>query len=216
MAVVPATRAAICTVRDNGGGTVNTTIEYFDQNAERCFADAFTITERSNQDRFLSYVRPGGTILDFGCGSGRDTAYFRSRGFVVTPTDGSREMCRLASGYLGTPVRVLEFNELDDVDCYDAVYASASVMHLAYDKLLVVLPKIERALHVGGILYLSFKYGKTDGYLGKRYYTNMTEKRLAQTLKHVPQLEVIEQGSFGNEHPDQPDFRWLYAYLRKR
>ena len=44
---------------------MNTTIEYFDQNAERCFADAFTITERTNQDHFLSYVRPGGSILDF-------------------------------------------------------------------------------------------------------------------------------------------------------
>jgi SAM-dependent methyltransferase len=60
---------------------VNTTIEYFNENAERCFADAFTITERTNQDHFLSYITPGGTILDFGCGSGRDTAYFRERGY---------------------------------------------------------------------------------------------------------------------------------------
>ena len=195
---------------------VNTTIEYFDQNAERCFADAFTITERTNQDHFLSYIRPGGTILDFGCGSGRDAAYFRSRGFEVVPTDGSREMCRLASEYLGMTVRVLEFNELDDEDRFDGIYASASVMHLEYERLLEVFPKMARALHEGGILYVSFKYGEADGYLGKRYYTNMTEDRLAQTLERFPRLEVVEQGFFGNEHPGQPDFRWLYAYLRRR
>ena len=194
---------------------MNTTIEYFDQNAERCFADAFTITERTNQDHFLSYVKPGGSILDFGCGSGRDTAYFRERGYRVTPTDGSREMCRLASECLGMPVRVLEFGELEDVDRYDGIFASASIMHVEYERLLDILPKLARALRKEGVLYVSFKYGETDGYLGKRYYTNMTEERLARMLAQVPQLEVVEQGIFGNEHPGQPDFRWLYAYLRK-
>jgi SAM-dependent methyltransferase len=195
---------------------VNTTIEYFDQNAERCFADAFTITERTNQDHFLSYIRPGGTILDYGCGSGRDAAYFRARGFEVVPTDGSREMCRLASDYLGTPVRVLEFNELDEKGRFDGIFASASIMHLEYEKLLEVFPKMARALHAGGILFVSFKYGETDGYLGKRYYTKMTEDRLARTLENFDEFELVEQGTFGNEHPDQPDFRWLYACLRKR
>lgn len=195
---------------------MNTTIEYFDQNAERCFADAFTISARDNQDRFLTYVRPGGAILDLGCGSGRDTAYFRERGYVVTPTDGSRGMCRLASEYLGTPVRVMEFGELDDEDLYDGVYASASLMHIEYDRLLEVLPKVVRALRSGGVLFMDFKYGDADGYLGKRYYTNMTEERFAQTVATCPELEVVEQGTFGNEHPGQPDFRWLYVYLRKR
>ena len=194
---------------------MNTTIEYFDEKAERCFADAFTITERTNQDHFLSYVKPDGSILDFGCGSGRDTAYFRERGYRVTPTDGSREMCRLASEYLGMSVRVLEFGELEDVDRYDGIFASASIMHVEYERLLDILPKLARALRTEGVLYVSFKYGETDGYLGKRYYTNMTEERLARMLAQVPQLEVVEQGIFGNEHPGQPDFRWRYAYLRK-
>ena len=89
-------------------------------------------------------------------------------------------------------------------------------MHLEYEKLLEVLPKMARALHQDGIVFVSFKYGDTDGYLGKRYYTNMNEDRFAQTLSYCPQLEVVEQGIFGNEHPGQPDFRWLYVYLRKR
>ncbi len=194
---------------------MNTTIEYFDENAERCFADAFTITARDNQSHFLTYVRPGGTILDLGCGSGRDTAYFRERGYSVVPVDGSREMCCLASNYLGTPVRAMEFGELDDVDRYDGIYASASLMHIEYDRLLEALPQLSRALHVGGTIFMDFKYGNTDGYLGKRWYTNMNEDRFAETVAICPELEVVEQGTFGNEHPGQPDFRWLYAYLTK-
>ena len=195
---------------------MNATIEYFNENAERCFADAFTISARDNQDRFLTYVRDGGSILDLGCGSGRDTAYFREHGYDVTPVDGSCEMCRLASAYLGTPVRVMEFGELDERDRYDGVYASASLMHIEYDRLLEVLPRIARALHVGGTLFMDFKYGDVDGCLGKRHYTNMCEERLARLVATCPELEVVDVGTFGNEHPGQPDFRWIYAFLTKR
>lgn len=194
---------------------MNTTIEYFDENAERCFADAFTIEERSNQDRFLAQLPAGAAILDFGCGSGRDTAYFLERGFDVTPTDGSARLAALASDYLGAPVRVQEFNELEDEALYDGVFASASIMHLEYERLVQVMPKLVRALKPGGVLYVSFKYGdeSMDGYLGKRYYTYMNEERFAELLATVPELEVMQVGTFGNEHPGQPDFRWLWALL---
>lgn len=195
---------------------VNTTIEYFDEKAERCFADAFTITERSNQDRFLAELPAGGAILDLGCGSGRDTAYFREKGFQVTPTDGSARMCALAADYLGTPVRVQEFNELEDEGLYDGVFASASIMHLEYERLVELMPKLARALKLGGVLYASFKYGERDGYLGKRYYTYMTEERFAALVAMTPELELLRMGTFGNEHPGQPDFRWLWALVQRR
>jgi SAM-dependent methyltransferase len=194
---------------------INTTIEYFNEKAEKCFKDAFTITERTNQDHFLGYLKPGAGILDFGCGSGRDTAYFREKGFTADAADGSSEMCRLASEYLQTPVACMEFNELDAEDLYDGIWASASIMHLEYEKLKEVFPKMIRALKKNGILYVNFKYGDKDGFLGKRYYTYMTEERFQDLLKDFPQLTAVETGTFGNEHPDQPDFRWLYAYLRK-
>jgi len=193
----------------------NTTIDYFNEKAQKCFDDAFTITERTNQDHFLSFLNSGASILDLGCGSGRDSRYFMDKGFDVTSADGSEGMCRLASQYLGTEVKLMEFNELDDVNQYDAIYASASIMHLEYEKLTELFPKMIRALKDGGIIFVSFKYGSEDGYLGKRYYTYMNEERFAQMMKQFDELKVIEQGIFGNEHPGQPDFRWLWAILKK-
>ena len=195
---------------------MNTTIDYFNEKAQKAFEDAFTITERSNQDHFLSFVKEGGHILDFGCGSGRDTKYFLDRGFKVTASDGSAEMVKLASAYLKMPVRLQEFNELDDIDLYDGIFASASIMHLEFEKLIEVFPKMIRALKNGGILYASFKYGIEDGYLGKRYYTNMTEKRLENLIGAYDELETAEMGTFGNEHPNQPSFKWIYVILRKK
>jgi len=194
---------------------MNTTISYFNDNAERAFKDAFTITERTNQDRFLSYLKQGDTILDFGCGSGRDSAYFLEKGYEVVSTDGAEKLCELAAEYLKRPVKVMEFNELNEENQYDGIFASASIMHLEYDKLVEVFPKMIRALKDNGILYVSFKYGDQDGYLGKRYYTYMTENRFADMMKQFPELLVEDSGIFGNEHPGQIDFRWYYAILRK-
>jgi len=195
---------------------MNTTISYFNDNAERAFKDAFTITERTNQDRFLSYLKQGDTILDFGCGSGRDSAYFLEKGYEVVSTDGAEKLCELAAEYLKRPVKVMEFNELNEENQYDGIFASASIMHLEYDKLVEVFPKMIRALKDNGVIYVSFKYGDQDGYLGKRYYTDMNEERFIKFLENYPELKVEESGIFGNEHPGQMDFRWLFAVLRKK
>ena len=44
----------------------------------------------------------------------------------------------------------------------------------------------------------------------------MTEERFARLIEPFTELEVITSGIFGNEHPGQMDFRWLYAILRKK
>ena len=41
-------------------------------------------------------------------------------------------------------------------------------------------------------------------------------ERFAELAATVPELEIMHVGIFGNEHPGQPDFRWLWALLRKR
>jgi ubiquinone/menaquinone biosynthesis C-methylase UbiE len=56
---------------------------------------------------FLSRVRPGGHVLDAGCGSGRDALAFLRRGYHVTAIDASPAMAGLASSVIGLPVRVL-------------------------------------------------------------------------------------------------------------
>ena len=60
---------------------MNTTLEYYDENAEKYVKESFALTARDNQDMFLSFVKRSGHILDFGCGSGRDTAFFLMKGF---------------------------------------------------------------------------------------------------------------------------------------
>lgn len=106
------------------------TLDYYNKKASEFVSG--TVEEQFNemQDTFLAYVPTGGKILDFSCGSGRDTKYFLSRGYVVEATDGSEELCNIASEYTGIPVKRMLFHELNSVEEYDGIWACASILHV--------------------------------------------------------------------------------------
>ena len=84
---------------------MNNTINYYNQNAENFIANTQNADMHPTQERFLRLIDKNASILDFGCGSGRDTKYFLEKGYQVTAIDGSAELCRLASEFTGIEVR---------------------------------------------------------------------------------------------------------------
>ncbi len=136
-----------------------TTLTYYNQNARSYTAATQTLDFRLIQDRFLSHMPRSARILDFGCGSGRDTRYFLNHGFQVDAVDGSSEMCRIAGEYTGIPIRQMLFQELDTVDTYDGIWACASILHLSRMELSDVFRRMAVALRKNGMIYASFKYG---------------------------------------------------------
>ena len=84
---------------------MNNTINYYNQNAENFIANTQSADMHPTQERFLRLLDANTSILDFGCGSGRDTKYFLEKGYQVTAIDGSAELCRLASEFTGIEVR---------------------------------------------------------------------------------------------------------------
>ena len=83
---------------------VNKTLNYYNQNADSFIEGTVSVNFKEVQDKFLQMLS-GKKILDFGCGSGRDTMYFLKSGFDVTATDGSEELCKYASEYTGILLR---------------------------------------------------------------------------------------------------------------
>lgn len=67
------------------------------------------------------------SILNFGCGSGRDTKHFLSQGFQVTATDGSEELCKLANQYTSIPAKRMLFQKLNSVEQYDGIWTCPSI-----------------------------------------------------------------------------------------
>ena len=128
---------------------------------------------------FLEQLRPRARILELGCGAGQDAELMTAAGFEVTPTDGSAGLAAEAEARLGRPVRVMRFEELDEIAAYDGVWANACLLHVPEDGLADVLARIHRALKPGGRFHTGFKAGDGGGRdsLG-RYYNFPDEARL--------------------------------------
>ena len=93
---------------------MDSTIDYYNLNAENFIENTQNVDMHLAQDKFLHLFNEGSAILDFGCGSGRDTKYFLDKGCRVTATDGSAELCRRASVFTGIEVQEMLFQELDE------------------------------------------------------------------------------------------------------
>ena len=156
----------------------NKTLEFYNTNSKDYTQETLHVNFYTLQEHFLQYVPKDGIILDLGCGSGRDSKYFLDKGYTVEAMDGSIEMCKIASEVTGIMVQHKLFRELDVCKRYDAIWASASLLHCPRCELKDIFSKIHMALKDDGIFYCSFKYGDFEGYRTDRYFTDMTEESL--------------------------------------
>ena len=190
------------------------TLSYYNTNAHRFTSDTLNVEFSNIQDSFLSQLPPGALILDFGCGSGRDSRYFLQKGYRVEACDGSEEMVKAATRNAGIPVKKMLFSELNEENRYDGIFACASILHVPSKELPDILTRMKRAVKPGGILYVSFKYGTFEGIRNGRYFTDQTEESLQVILDKVGGLEIIRTGITGDARPGREDEKWLNVLLR--
>lgn len=191
------------------------TINYYNANAKEFAAGTASLDFECTQKRFTGKLPERATILDFGCGSGRDTKYFLAQGYQVDAIDGSMELCRLAAEYTGIEVKNMFFHELMEVEKYDGIWACSSILHLPFDELVHVMRRMAVALKDNGIIYVSFKYGTFAGERNGRYFTDMTEDAFAKFIKQIENVSIEEQWITSDIRPEREEEKWLNLILRK-
>lgn len=191
------------------------TLNYYDSNAENFYQNTVSVEFSDTQSKFLSKLDKNAYILDFGCGSGRDTKAFLNQGYHVEATDGSAELCKLATQYTGIPVRHMLFQDLSAADQYDGIWACSSILHLPLDELSDVMCKMATALKPNGIIYTSFKYGTFSGERNGRYFTDMTESTFTAFIWNIADLVTEEQWISSDVRPGRGEEQWLNIILRK-
>ncbi len=194
---------------------MNRTLDYYDKNARQFAEETRNADLHKIQERFLSYLDAGARILDFGCGSGRDTRYFLEKGFQVDAVDGSGELCRLAEAYTGVPVRNMQFQELDVSDVYDGIWACASVLHLKKEQLPEVFRRLSAAARENAAVYMSFKYGSFEGERNGRYYTDFDEKSFRNFMEDFPEFRIRELWITEDARPERSKEKWLNTIFQK-
>ena len=194
---------------------MNKTLTYYNENASKFVATTVDVNFTEMQDRFLAQLEQGAYILDFGCGSGRDSKYFIEKGYKVDAIDGSEELCKIASELAGIDVKHMLFDQLDEVDKYDGIWACSSILHIPYEQLPEILKKMDIALKEDGIVYTSFKYGTFEGERNGRYFTDLNEEMLKELLQTAEVFEIKEQWITSDVRPGRDDEKWLNVILKK-
>ena len=194
---------------------MNTTINYYNLNAKKFIENTQNADMHLTQDKFLQLLPGSASILDFDCGSGRDTKYFLEKGYQVVATDGSAELCRLASSFTGIKVKEMLFQELDEIGVYDGIWACSSILHLPKQELLPVIQKMCIALKDNGVIYTSFKYSNFEGERNGRYFTDFTEDTFREFIKVIPELTVEDQWITLDVRPGRGEEKWLNLILQK-
>lgn len=191
------------------------TLEYYNEQHKNFVEDTLNVDFKETQEKFLNMLLEKAHILDFGCGSGRDTKYFLEHGFKVTAIDGSLELCKFASMFTGVEVKHMYFQDLSEVNVYDGIWACSSILHLPWEELKDVMNKMVLATKKGGIIYTSFKYGMYEGERKGRYFTDMTEEKFKLFLREVPGLKLKELWVNADVRAERRDEKWLNLILTK-
>ena len=191
------------------------TLTYYNNNAYEYFNTTKMITLDNLYSIFLNYITTKGKILDFGCGSGRDSKYFKDKGYDVYLLDGSINLANIVETELGLKVKVQDFNDFDEKDKYDGVWACASLLHVKKENLSNIILKIKKSIHDDGIIYISMKDGvgeEIDNF--GRYYNYVNEKEFEELLKPL-HLKVDKYIKTNQRKDDSKNIIWHNFFIKK-
>ena len=192
---------------------INDTIKYYNDNCEN-FKSKWDNYLFDIPNTFAEYLKDDAYVLDLGCGTGRDSLYFKEKGFKVKCIDGSVNMCKIASEALGQEVENKNYLDIDYKDLFDGVFACASLLHLKDEDLKIVLKKVYDSLKFNGRMYASFKYGNDERFEDGRFFNDMTLDKFNRLMNETEcNFEIIKAW---NTSQYGTDSEFLNLLLKKK
>ena len=165
---------------------------------------------------FADALPPKARVLELGTGSGRDAGYLLSCGFDVEPSDASPELAAEAQRLLGRPVRIMRFDQLEAMDSYDGVWASASLLHAPASELSSDLTRIHHALKPSGLFVASFKAGTGEGRDSfRRYYNYPDAETLMAHYRDAADWAALDRKTMSGSGYDNLPTEWLWVTARR-
>lgn len=142
----------------------NLTLEHYNNRAEDFWNGTRDHDVSQNIATLLEYIegQPPFTILDFGCGPGRDLKMFAGLGHIPIGLEGSARFVAMAREQ-GFEVWQQDFLKLDlPTHRFDGVFANASLFHVPSQELPRILLELRTTLKPGGVLFSSNPHGQNE------------------------------------------------------
>ena len=133
---------------------------FYEKNSQEYFNSTVSIDPSIFLKPLADLLNKGDTILDIGCGSGRDLAWFAAKGFVPTGFEIAPSLADLARNFSTQPVIVGDFHSYDfSALRFDALSLVGALVHVSKPDFPVVLQSICQALVPDGLILLTLKEG---------------------------------------------------------
>lgn len=155
------------------------------------------------------------TFKGAGSGSGRDTKEFSRQCYTVTAIDGSWEMTKLSSQLTGQQTLQMRFQDMAFQECFDGIWACASLLHVPRDEIDQVFQRFTTALKPRGVWHTSFKLGSEERITGDRLFNDYNEWLIKQLLSKHPSLELLEVWQTSDKMPNSRNLKWINILARK-
>jgi len=186
---------------------------FYEDNHQQYFDSTVGIDPSAFLEPLAGRLKPKATILDIGCGSGRDLLWFARRGFRPTGFEQSPSLASLARKYSNCPVIEGDFSSFDFSDLqFSALVFVGSLVHISAKALPAILVSTCQALLPEGMVLITLKEGNgtslaADGRVFTLWSRPDIEKVFAATNLHI--IDFSRQIS-----KIRPDDIWLGYVLR--
>ena len=193
------------------------TLEHYNQRVEDFWEGTRDHNVSQNIAALLQHI--GGelpfTLLDFGCGPGRDLKMFAELGHTAVGLEGAVRFAAMARAHSGCEVWQQDFLKLDLPDNhFDGVFANAALFHVPSQELPRVLRELHATLKPGGVLFSSNPRGHNEeGWNGGRYgayYDLETWRRYMSAARFIELAYYYRPAGLPRER--QP---WLASVWRR-
>lgn len=204
------------------------TIKWYDEHAEQYAEAGSTYFDLNHIRTFASLLSKDASVLDAGCGAGRDAALLQKEGLKVTGVDLSKGLLRVAKQKY-PDINFVEGNLLQlpfEDQIFDGVWSNTSLLHLeTVENVQQALAEMKRVLKPGGILHVVVKAqtgdktavvsDKLSGH--DRFFQYFTLDELTGLLK-ASKFELISKKEYSEIETiphGRPEVRLIWCLARK-
>ena len=191
------------------------TIDYYNRNADSYYWNTVGVDMSVFRKKFASYLPNEASVIDMGCGSGRDVMAFSDMGHDAAGLDAAKELLKLAEERLEIKTIAADMSEYKAASPYDGIWCCASLIHLSDEEKARFFRNLERNLKPGGVLFVSVKEGIETGRDGDGVYTNnCTWEELKRYLESAG-CGILED-RVTTDAMGRSGVKWLNGFAKKK